>query len=186
MGNEDITSWVQNFELWWGLHQTAMEDIKTEALKLIVEKAEQFIWSDDFVDLLGRNKDLRIDVFKTMAAHKTDNAVEHKAYDVAEQIRVSNSQLRERLGEQFRSKVKELNSTIKEKQHELDAALAEKDALQKRLESAEGIEKQIGSQGSVQPSIFANGGGLFGVQRQPSGAGASPFFGTYSTAGKFS
>jgi hypothetical protein len=163
-----------------------MDDIKTEALKLIVEKAEEFTWSDDFLDLLGRNKDLRIDVFKTMAAHKTIKAVEHEADDVIELIRVFESQLRERLGEQFKSKVKELNSTIKEKQNELNAALAEKDTLQKRPESAEGIEKQTGSHGSVQPSIFANGGSLFAVPHQTSEAGVSSFFGTCSTTGKFS
>jgi hypothetical protein len=115
VGNEDIASWARNFELWWASQQTAMADIKTQALELIRKNAERFMWSAAFMDLLGRNKDLRIDVFKMFATYKTSEATEHAATDVVEHIKSSNDALRARLGEQFKSKVKELNGKIKEK-----------------------------------------------------------------------
>lgn len=140
--NEDIASWARNFELWWGSQQVAMTDIKTQALELIRKNTEQFMWSAAFMDLLGRNEDLRIDVFKMFATQKTSDAVENAAKDVVEQIRASNNALKTRLGEQSKSKVKELNGKIKEKQKEVDAAVAEAQALRERLELMERNEDE--------------------------------------------
>lgn len=85
------------------------------------------------------------------------NDLQAQVDGIAEQIRASNAELRTRLGEQFKSKVKELNGKIKDKQTEADTANAEKAALQSELDSTkEELTAARSAQSTGQTSI--NGG----------------------------
>lgn len=54
---------------------------------------------------------------------------------IPEQVEAAKSDLRTRIGEQFKTRSKELTNRIKEKQAEVDSALAEKSTLQSELDS---------------------------------------------------
>jgi nucleoprotein TPR len=66
----------------------------------------------------------------------TRDELQAQVDNLPEQVKTANAELRARLGEQFKTKVKELNGKIKDKQTEVDTANAEKDALQTELGNA--------------------------------------------------
>jgi len=69
------------------------------------------------------------------AAVAAQAALQTQVDAIPEQIETAKTDLRTRLGEQFKERSKILSGRIKEKQNEVDAALAEKAALQTQLDS---------------------------------------------------
>lgn len=70
-----------------------------------------------------------------------------------EQVKASNAELRARLGEQFKTKVKELSGKIKDKQTEVDVANSERDALQAELDTAQQTLETARSQATGQAAV---------------------------------
>lgn len=80
----------------------------------------------------------------------------------AEQIESARSELRARLGEQFKAKVKELNNKIRDKQAEFDTLAEEKSNLQNELdvvrEQLESAHNQSGSAAQVNGDVAQSPG----------------------------